>query len=131
MVGWLTATATARKVALFMAGALLTLVFDVVVAHVLGKPGIKWTQAIPIVYGSLAALVLIIAVFAAPPDPFHRTVRVTGAVGVLVGLVGAVLHTLAVTSGLAGSELTIRAVTRELSLGPPLFAPLAFAGVGL
>src|SRR5687767_6345249 len=106
MLAWIKRIPTGRKVALFMAGALLTLVFDVVVAHVLGKPGIKWTQAVPIVYGLLGAPALAIAALALGSRPFLQAVRIVGGAGVLVGTVGAVLHTVSILDSMSGEAWT-------------------------
>lgn len=121
-----------RKVVLFVAGGMLTLLFDVVVAHVGSSLNVRWTQAVPIIYGVIAFIGLAVAALAPLREAlFNRMVSVIGASGIAVGLAGVFLHGRSIFEGLEGEALTLKNVMRTLSLSAPLFAPAAFAGVGL
>ncbi|HYX90122.1 MAG TPA: hypothetical protein VE782_01065, partial [Myxococcaceae bacterium] len=81
------------------------------------------------VYGVIAFIALAIVVWPRTRGPFAWTARIFGASGVLVGLTGTVLHLRALISELKG-DYTWPSLEGGLSVAPPVFAPLAFAGVG-
>jgi len=130
---WALALPTQRKILVFLAGGMLTLVFDAFIAHFSWKNlTMKWTQSLPIIYGLASALALAVAaLFALPARAHNRLVISVGALGMAVGLTGISLHSVAIAESLQGEEVAITAIGKALQLSPPLFAPAAFAGVGL
>lgn len=121
-----------RKVWLFLSGGMLTLVFDAFIAHFSWSAlTMKWTQALPVFYGLVAALGLGAAAVA----PMHgktrdRIAMAIGAIGMVIGVVGMGLHGYSLYEGFEGEASTLKTIGKALKLGPPLFAPAAFAGVG-
>jgi hypothetical protein len=133
LVRWALALPLQRKILVFLAGGMVTLVFDAFIAHFSWKNlTMKWTQSVPIVYGLLASVILAVAaLFALPARAHNRLVVTVGALGMGVGLTGITLHSLAIAESLKGEEVAVTAIGKALQLSPPLFAPAAFAGVGL
>lgn len=122
---------TRRAVALALAPGLAMLAIDAAIGHFAGKVDFdNWLQFIPVVYGALAFASLPIAVWPATDGPFAWCARLLGAAGVVVGLTGTILHLDALLEELKG-EYSWSSVEGGLSVAPPVFAPLAFAGVGL
>jgi hypothetical protein len=132
MAGWFAGLGVRRKVVLAAAGGLMTLWLEAFVGHVAGNPHVRWEQFIPLVYGAVAVVALSVAALMPGPRPaLDRLVTVVGAVGIGVGLAGTFFHGRAFVGNMAGETVTAHHVLRALSIGPPLFAPAAFAGVGL
>jgi hypothetical protein len=133
LLRWALALPLQRKILVFLAGGMVTLVFDAFVAHFSWKNlTMKWTQTIPIIYGLSAAVALAVAALFALPRRVHdRLVLVVGLLGMAVGLTGITFHSLTLAENLEGESLAILSVGKALSLSAPLFAPAAFAGVGL
>jgi hypothetical protein len=133
MKSWWKSLSAARKVVLFVAGGMVTLVFDALVAHMKWNLlTMRWTQAIPIVYGLLASAALFVAALAPLARPtFVRLVTVFGLLGMAVGGTGVVLHGLEVVEQVEESDKTVKAVGNTLKDAPPAFAPASFAGIGL
>lgn len=129
---WFMALPVRRKILFFLAGGMLTLVFDAFVAHFSWNAGrMHWTQAIPVAYGLIAFVALSAAVFV--PAAVRRDdliAKVVGGFGLVIGGVGVVLHSLELLESLEGEALSVVVIGKALSLAPPLFAPAAFAGVG-
>jgi hypothetical protein len=132
VLGLFTALPLQRKILFFLAGGVVTLVFDAFIAHFSWNHlTMRWTQMIPIAFGLLAALTLGTTVMFALPARLHRRIVTgTGLFGMAVGLTGMTLHGLAIAEALKGEEVKVTAIGKALSLAPPLFAPAAFAGVG-
>jgi hypothetical protein len=105
------------------------LAVDAAIGHFAGKDFDNPLQFIPVVYGVIAFIALAIVVWPRTRGPFAWTARIFGASGVLVGLTGTVLHLRALISELKG-DYTWPSLEGGLSVAPPVFAPLAFAGVG-
>ena len=86
---------------------------------------------IPIIYGPIAGIVLLVAGLIAlrsrPTATLLATIVLVGSI--VVGLLGAYFHLMraALPSGPAGEQLTVRL----LVWGPPILGPLMFAFVGL
>jgi hypothetical protein len=133
MIRWFKALPTYRKVVLFLAGGMVSLVFDAFVAHFQwNNRTMKWNQTIPVVYGLVALVAL--AVVALVPLRGRRSIRLgqaIGALGILVGGAGVFFHGKSLFNDLDADSLGIVAIGKLLASGPPLFAPSAFAGVGL
>jgi hypothetical protein len=122
-----------RKVLLFLSGGMLTLVADVFVSHFSwNNLTMRWTQAIPIIFGLSASVALGVAgVFRLSAEAENLVEKITGWLGMAVGVTGEVLHGLTFLENVSGEPRTILAVGKAMSLSAPPFAPAAFAGVGL
>jgi hypothetical protein len=132
MSRWFSGLGVRRKVVLVAAAGVMTLWLEAFVGHVAGNPHVRWEQFIPLVYGAGAVVALAVAALLPEPRPaLDRLVRVVGALGMAVGMAGTFFHGRAFVGNMAGETVTARHVLRALSLGPPLFAPGAFIGVGL
>ena len=133
MIRWFKALTTYRKIILFLTGGMLTLVFDAFVAHFQwNNRTMKWTQTIPVIYGLLSFIALtVVALFPLRAHHGARLGQTVGAVGLLVGGTGIFLHGKTLFQDLDTDAIGIVAVGKVLAAGPPLFAPSAFAGVGL
>jgi hypothetical protein len=118
-----------RVVALAVAPGLLMLAVDAAISHFAGKDFDNPVQFVPVVYGVVAFVALAIVVWPKTRGPFAWTARILGAAGVLVGITGAVLHLSALFEELKG-EYTWPSLEGALSVAPPMFAPLGFAGIG-
>jgi hypothetical protein len=118
-----------RAVALAVAPGLLMLGVDAAISHFAGKDFDNPVQFVPVVYGVVAFVALAIVVWPKTRGPFAWTARILGVGGVLVGLTGTVLHLSALFEELKG-EYTWPSLEGGLSVAPPMFAPLGFAGIG-
>jgi hypothetical protein len=138
-IRWFLELPAHRKVLLFLAGGMVTLVFDAFIDHFkwarLHEQGLlhamAWNQWIPIVYGlAAAALLAIPALLQLEAKREDRFLLVLGALGLVVGTLGVFFHVKRVIADLP-DEKTIESIGRALKDEPPIFAPAAFAGVGL
>ena len=134
MFGWIRRN-TRKAIALAIAPGMFVLAFDAAVGHMGGE----WTfsfegplQYTPIVYSGFAFLVLVAIVFPRSRTVFRLGARAVAVLGILTGLLGAYLHVDALWEKLAEVEGGWKLIDlqSELMSAPPLFAPLAFAGVG-
>ena len=130
---WFKGLPVRRKVLLFLSGGMVSLVADVFVSHFSwNNLTMRWTQAIPIIFGLGASLALgVAAVFALSAETENLVEKITGWLGMAVGVTGEVLHGLTFLDNVKGEPRTILAVGKAMSLSAPPFAPAAFAGVGL
>lgn len=130
---WFKALPIRRKILLFVSGGMATLAFDAFIAHFSWNNfTMRWTQAVPIVYALLAFVVLAIAaVFPLKARAENLFEKSVGAVGLIVGVTGVVLHGLTFFENMDGEPLTLVAIGKAMSQAAPPFAPGAFAVVGL
>jgi hypothetical protein len=133
MIRWFKSLSTYRKVVLFLAGGMVTLVFDAFVAHFSwNNHTMKWNQAIPIVYGMAAALLLGAVGLLPLKEALTRKIGVFfGAIGLVVGGLGVYFHAKSLLEGMDADTTGLDAIGKLLASGPPIFAPASFAGVGL
>jgi len=133
MIRWFKSLSTYRKVVLFLAGGMLTLVFDAFIAHFSwNNHTMKWNQAIPVVYGLAGTLLLGIVGLLPLSEALTRKIGAFfGLTGLLVGGLGVYFHAKALLEGMDADTTGIDAFGKLLAAGPPIFAPGAFAGVGL
>lgn len=133
MVRWFRGLPLRRKFLLFLAGGMVSLVFDAFVAHFSWNArSMKWTQAVPIIYGLFASVALTAGAFLPSATASGaRMLRLVGGLGLLIGGTGVILHGIVLVESLEGEPLGVITIGKALSLAPPLFAPAAFAGVGL
>jgi hypothetical protein len=113
-----------------LAFGLVTMAFDAGIAHFAGRPLKHPGQLVPVVFG--AVLVgLIGALSKVNVERLSKIARAVALASIAVGVLGSAYHALAVlrmvtTTG--GVDLDMVAVA--ISIGPPLLAPGAFAGLG-
>jgi hypothetical protein len=134
MIRWFKDLPARRKVLLFLFPGMLTLVWDAFFAHwSFAKAAMPhWTQYIPVVYGVLAFVALAAAtLLPMPPKTSIRLCQATGVVGLLVGAGGIYFHGMNLLESLQGETLSFVTIGKAVKLAPPIFAPAAFAGIGL
>jgi hypothetical protein len=132
-IRWFLDLPTHRKVLLFLAGGMLTLVFDAFIAHwSWNRASMKWNQWPPVAYGLFAFAVLqLMSLRQFKPKSENFWLNVNGALGIVIGLVGVYFHVVEVVASMEGEELTIISLGKTLAATPPVFAPAAYTGVGL
>jgi hypothetical protein len=139
MIRWFMNLPAHRKVLLLLSGGMLTLVFDAFVDHFKWTraaeqgllAGMNWNQWIPIFYGLISAVLLAApALRQLEPRLETRLLLGVGIVGLVVGHAGMFFHLLRIWDALP-DERTISEIGKTLKDEPPIFAPAAFAGVGL
>ncbi len=118
-----------QALALLFAPGLLALAFDAAIAHWAGKDFDNRVQAVPVVYGVVGFVLMVAVCIPRSRTVFAWTARLVGAAGVLIGLVGTVLHAFKLWQELEGMY-SISSVEGAFSVAPPLLAPLGFAGLG-
>jgi hypothetical protein len=118
-----------KAVALALAPGLLALAFDAAVAHWAGKDFDNRMQAVPVVHGVVGFVLMTLVCLPKSRAVFAWTARLVGGSGVVIGLVGTVLHCRELFEELQG-QYTAASLEGALSVAPPLLAPLGFAGVG-
>lgn len=129
---WLKQLNAQRALALAIGPGLIPLGLDAAVSHLAGRSGLVLpAQYIPVLFAPAACLALM--AFAAPrlgPSPFRLAVRIVGAAGIAVGMLGTGFHVRALLRLLESSPLSLEGLDAALAVAPPLFAPGAFAGIG-
>ena len=120
---------TRRAVALALAPGLVMLAVDAGIGHFMGHEIESSLQYVPVIYGGLGFLVLCVVVWPKVRSPFAWSARILGALGVVVGLAGTFLHLQSLMKELDGNY-SWPSIEGGLSVAPPVFAPLAFVGVG-
>jgi hypothetical protein len=120
-----------QALAAMMGPGLLVLAIDSAIGHFAGKGLSHLGQLIPIAFGVLGGVALSFLGL----QPFRlRAVRlcarIVGAIGVAVGLLGTLFHFIPLIKDLMDEPLSLSAIQGALSVAPPVFAPMAFAGVG-
>jgi hypothetical protein len=118
-----------RAVALALAPGLAALALDAYIEHFIGRNGEAALQWVPVVFGPIGFFLLSVACVLRPRATFTWGARLVGAVAVVVGLWGAILHGQVFYADLDG-KWTRNAVEGALEVAPPLFAPMAFALLG-
>jgi hypothetical protein len=133
MLRWFQSLSATRKVALILAPGLLTLAIDAFIPHwSWNNNTMKWNQYPPVIYGVLGFVALMAgALLSVPSQTRIKINQVVGVGGLIVGLAGIYFHMVAILESLEGEELAVKLVGITLKDAPPLFAPAAFAGVGL
>lgn len=122
---------TVRVITLLLAPGLLTLAFEVWVAHFAGKSGDHWAQPIPVYFGIAGGLVLLaLALPRLPRKAFSAGIVGIGVVSLLIGLAGLAFHTLKLLSEIGDGPIDRDALVVALNGAPPTFAPMAFVGIG-
>jgi hypothetical protein len=121
---------TRKAVALAIGPGLLFLALDAGIAHFVGhEASSPALQRVPVYYGMAAALLLVIAAFPRSRMFFAVVARTAGVVGVAVGLAGTWFHIAALLKDMDGTY-DWATLQGSLSTTPPVFAPLAFSGIG-
>ena len=129
---WMHGLTARRGIALAIGPGLLTVALDAAIAHFAEKTMRSPMQLVPVLFGPAALVVLLgAAVPRLPFIAFRRVVRAVGVAGVLVGLAGTGFHLLALWRLLEGAPITRDALIAALAVAPPVFAPGAFAGIGV
>lgn len=118
-----------EAVALALAPGLVALAFDAAIAHWAGKDFDNRLQAVPVVYGLVGFVLMTLVCIPSSRALFAWTARLVGGAGVVIGLVGTVVHLRALLEELQG-QYTAASLEGGFSVAPPLLAPLGFAGVG-
>lgn len=118
-----------EAVALALAPGLVALAFDAAIAHWAGKDFDNRLQAVPVVYGVVGFVLMTLVCIPSSRALFAWTARLVGGAGVVIGLVGTVVHLRALLEELQG-QYTAASLEGGFSVAPPLLAPLGFAGVG-
>lgn len=122
-----------KRLAVLVVGpGLLALGVDAWISHFAGKDeGSAPAQYIPIYYAPIATMLAVAWAFPKlKPRTFQIGLIVIGVSAILVGVLGTVLHFVPLWTDLADEKLSWDAIQGALSLAPPVFAPLGFAGVG-
>lgn len=130
---WFLALPAHRKVVLFLAGGMLTLVFDAFIAHwSWTRSTMTWNQWPPVIYGMVATVALgLIGVTQLRDRLENRWLFWTGLLGLIVGGAGVYFHVVELMEALEGEEMTFVAIGKTIAAAPPVFAPAAYSGVGL
>jgi hypothetical protein len=134
MLAWFKNLPVRRKVLLFLFPGMMTLVWDAFFAHwSFAKAAMPhWTQYIPVVYGVGAFAALAAATLLRMPAALSvRITQIVGAVGLGVGAGGIYFHVVRLIDDMEGEPFTFTAIGKAVKLAPPIFAPAAFAGIGL
>ncbi len=128
---WLDSLTAKRAISIALGPGILAIGVDAWIAHLVGKPLSHPAQYVPIAYAPIATLlVLAVAVPKLSEAVFTWTMRAMGALGVLIGIAGTWFHLRWLLGQLEG-PITQEALEELLPVAPPLFAPAAFAGLGL
>ena len=120
---------TRKAAALAIAPGLIFLATDAWIEHFIANAGDLPLQWAPIIYGVSAAVILSIVVVFRSRAPFAWASRILGVIGVLVGVAGTLLHLQPLLKEMNGTW-DWPTLQGALGVSPPMFAPLAFAGIG-
>ncbi len=121
----------AAGVALLIGPGLAFLALDSWISHFAGKDASHSAQWVPVIFGPIAAVVLIaIGARRLSRRALAIGLFVVGLLAVAVGLAGAGYHLIPFFDDLKDEPLTFTTITSALSIAPPVFAPLAFAAIG-
>jgi hypothetical protein len=121
-----------RVIALGLAPGILALGLDAAISHFAGREMANPAQLVPVTFAPLATAALLF--FAAPrrgAELFRQGLRWVGGAATAVGLLGTGFHVRALLRLLDGDPLNLTALKAALAVAPPLFAPGAFAAVGV
>jgi hypothetical protein len=122
-----------KRLAVLVVGpGLLALGVDAWISHFAGKDeGSAPAQYIPVYYAPIATVLAIAWAFPKlKPKLFQVGMMVLGITAIAIGLLGTVLHFVPLWKDLSDEKMSWEAIQGALSLAPPVFAPLGFAGVG-
>jgi hypothetical protein len=121
-----------RVIAMGIAPGVLGLGLDAAISHFAGREMAHPAQVIPVAFAPCAAAALL---FLAAPhrtaELFRRGIRAVGVLAAMVGALGSGFHARALMRLLDGAPLTFAGLKAALAVAPPLFAPAAFAAVGV
>jgi hypothetical protein len=133
LMRWFQRLSATRKVLLILAPGMLTLAFDAFVPHwSWNNNTMKWNQYPPVIYGLLAFVFMGLAGVVNMPSATRIKInQVVGVIGIIVGAAGIYFHGMAALEGLEGEVIGLKVLGTTLKSAPPLFAPAAFAGIGL
>ncbi|WP_309891921.1 hypothetical protein [Archangium sp.] len=81
-----------EAVALALAPGLVALAFDAAISHWAGKDFDNRLQAVPVVYGVVGFVLMTLVCIPSSRTLFAWTARLVGGAGVVIGLVGTVVH---------------------------------------
>ncbi|MBX5480827.1 MAG: hypothetical protein IRZ16_03095 [Myxococcaceae bacterium] len=118
-----------KAIALAILPGLILLGADAWIAHFVGVDSDNLLQWIPVIYSALGLVLLIVAVVPKSRAFFAWVARIVGALGVVTGLAGTVLHLVALKTALDG-DYSWANLQGTLHDSPPVGAPLGFAGIG-
>ncbi|MGQ0506371.1 MAG: hypothetical protein ACT4TC_13750 [Myxococcaceae bacterium] len=124
---------TKRLVAALLGPGLFMLAVDSGISHFAGKDMENGLQIVPVTFGGLGGVMLLLLGIR-PLKPSAQAVsnvlRVVGGLAIAIGLAGTVLHLLPLYRDMSDESLTWGALEGAVSLSPPVFAPLGYAGLG-
>lgn len=119
-----------RLFALAIGPGLLALGVDAWISHFVGKEG-EGLQWVPVIFAPLGMLVALAwGAVRMNPRAFRWGLTLLGLSCAVVGLWGTGLHVQVIWADLADETFNWASIQGALGSGPPLFAPMAFAGVG-
>lgn len=131
MDSWLRSLTARRAIAIAIGPGILAVGFDAWISHLVGKPLSHSAQYVPVAYAAIAAVLVMAAAIPRLAEPvFIWTMRIMGVLGVLVGVSGTWFHVRWLVESLE-EPVTREALEELLPVAPPIFAPAAFAGIGV
>ncbi|MFL5318183.1 MAG: hypothetical protein ACJ790_00905 [Myxococcaceae bacterium] len=120
-----------RLFALAIGPGILALGVDAWISHFCGKDG-EGLQWVPVLFAPVGMLIAIAwGAVRMKPRAFRWGMTLLGLASTVVGLWGTVLHMKAIWADLADETINWASIQGALGSGPPLFAPMAFAGIGM
>ena len=133
MLRWFLSLSACRKVPLVLGPGMLTLAIDAFIPHwSWNNNSMKWNQYPPVIYGVLGFLALMAGALLSMPHKRRILInQIVGVGGMIVGLAGIYFHGRAIFDEIDGEEMAIKVIGKIMKDAPPLFAPAAFAGIGL
>lgn len=121
-----------RIVMLGAAMGLLGMGMDAGISHFALRTMKHAGQLVPVVFGLLAGLTLLVTALLEVTDArLRRVARIVGLAAVAVGTIGTAFHMKPFFMLLEEPGWTLDAVEMALRIAPPLMAPGAFAVIGL
>ncbi|MFL5318184.1 MAG: hypothetical protein ACJ790_00910 [Myxococcaceae bacterium] len=119
-----------RLFALAIGPGILALGVDAWISHFCGKDG-EGLQWVPVIFAPIGMIIAVAwGAFRLNARAFRWGLTILGLLSVGVGLWGTALHMKAIWVDLSDETINWASIQGALGSGPPLFAPLAFAGVG-